>query len=975
LHGNILDRYWAEISRNSKEDKWQHYQRKRSGRQPRPCPGTGLRDCRKGRKRIRRILRHLLRLLDRILAADPEQERCGRDRRLFSSCLVFPWFYFPFSSSSTMLSASFILFLPPLSEMGREPCFQISSLLVSPSPSQPCLRASSGKSDSRVGCLDVAYWRWRGVLSITIVPKVPALLTRMLVMDNASRRNRSHQHHISLGRNKSGYEPSDTESEWQESPWHDGISGSSRPTTLDHARIVTPLNHNQTRFLKEDNSRDLVKVSRVNPSSRSHSRSPYKAVRGAGDGNTSEVGSGSRKNTSPLKISDNHRRVSTYNIIHEESNNLNGELHSPVPERNHRTLSKSHKSGNNNVHSQFELVSKVSGSSYSRNRSKSAPKPQRMEEELQVSTGPTVGNAGQILSPLVKTMIHNQMDHADASDSSILDIRDMISRNKLSKSPSYDAYELKSTDSISPGNIFFSQNRLVPQKNFAMDKGNNAESFAQNLQVISEGNITVHQDSRGTGCSGQTQGISVRNVLSRTNTSSSSAICHSSSGRTNTIFVSANSRLNNGGISSRSSKFSDDSGKLDGGIMKFSIIRQKNQTDAWFSCVKGVSCRKSKPPEQTTIDEASLIEKAFVVEELRQFWADKHRPKSLDGFICHKHQAHHLKELVSCNKCPHILFKGPMGSGKKSLCMALLHELFGDSASKTEAFDILISPQGSSPMQIVVPLTSSAYHLELNLKSLAKNARHALMAIVKEITENYVDTSEFSDASFKTDFKVIVLYEVNKVTENVQNLIKWIMECYTHACKIIICCEDDADILDCIKNRCELIYVDAPVTHEIKEVLFQIAMNEGFELPAKFATGVATKCKQNLRKAIMALEACKVHNYPFIDGQPIPIGWEEVLVEIAAEILADPSPKRLVSTRGKLQKLLVEFVHPRLILQKLVEQFLKGIEARLKRGLYYWHAYYDKRLPVGTSALLKLEEFIAKFMSMHRKSFSKPLYI
>lgn len=66
---------------------------------------------------------------------------------------------------------------------------------------------------------------------------------------------------------------------------------------------------------------------------------------------------------------------------------------------------------------------------------------------------------------------------------------------------------------------------------------------------------------------------------------------------------------------------------------------------------------------------------------------------------------------------------------------------------------------------------------------------------------------------------MIVLYEVNKVTENVQNLIKWIMECYTHACKIIICCEDDADILDCIKNRCELIYVDAPVTHEVNSII------------------------------------------------------------------------------------------------------------------------------------------------------------
>lgn len=98
----MLDRYWAEISGHSKEDKWQQCQCKRSGRQRRACPGTGLRDCRKGRERIRRILR----LLDRILAADPEQERCGRDRRLFSSCLVFPWFYFPLSSSSTMLSTS-----------------------------------------------------------------------------------------------------------------------------------------------------------------------------------------------------------------------------------------------------------------------------------------------------------------------------------------------------------------------------------------------------------------------------------------------------------------------------------------------------------------------------------------------------------------------------------------------------------------------------------------------------------------------------------------------------------------------------------------------------------------------------------------------------------------------------------------------------------------------------------------------------
>ncbi|GLT73425.1 hypothetical protein SLA2020_452860 [Shorea laevis] len=92
-------------------------------------------------------------------------------------------------------------------------------------------------------------------------------------------------------------------------------------------------------------------------------------------------------------------------------------------------------------------------------------------------------------------------------------------------------------------------------------------------------------------------------------------------------------------------------------------------------------------------------------------------------------------------------------------------------------------------------------------------------------------------------------------------------------------------------------------------------------------------------------------------------------------ILADPSPGRLYLIRGKLQKLLGDFVHPNLILQKLVEQFLKRVEGSTKRELYYWHAYYSKKLPTGTTALLKLEEFVAKFMSIYRKSSNNRQYV
>ncbi|KAH1110813.1 hypothetical protein GYH30_009566 [Glycine max] len=73
--------------------------------------------------------------------------------------------------------------------------------------------------------------------------------------------------------------------------------------------------------------------------------------------------------------------------------------------------------------------------------------------------------------------------------------------------------------------------------------------------------------------------------------------------------------------------------------------------------------------------------------------------------------------------------------------------------------------------------------------------------------------------------------------------------------------------------------------------------------------------------------------------------------------------------------LLLDFVHPKLILQKLVEHLLKRIEANLRRELYYWHAYYDRRLPPGITALLKLEEFVAKFMSMCRKNSGSRKYV
>ncbi|KAF9678292.1 hypothetical protein SADUNF_Sadunf07G0019800 [Salix dunnii] len=858
-----------------------------------------------------------------------------------------------------------------------------------------------------------------------------------------------HPHLVNvLKQRRSGYEPSDTETDWQDSPMRDqknGAFGPESPIQLDLPRNVSPLKNSRRFSLRFDdycptkdsvsspprrrhsskspykprrddgNSEPIPNQRNVNPLLR-RQVSPYKAQREEGgdvspessQGNASplskpdqrrqlspykaqgeEAGAvspeSSQRNVSPLSKPDQRRQVSPYKAqrgggaispkprqrnvsplskpdkgrqispfksgIKEHGMHEDGEIVSSNRMKNQRMPTREERS----TQFQFDEDSRLSERRNASRRMEAAPKQRDWDKEQVNSHDHKEQKGRRSPSPLSRSMSRRQRERevSHAKAASVGELNGIVANIKLSKGSMLDVPNFESTESISPGDIFFSvdQTALGVQKNGIL-KANNVTNLYMKPASFPHMDSVLLQRNKVNG-----------NIDHNSRITSTTSF---GSGMTVTSAFAA-SRQSSSKLSSDSSA----SGRTSGSLKKFAENRKKKQTEAWFSCMRKGPCKTSKSPERKRFDETSFIEKAFVVESLRQFWADKHQPNSLNGFTCHKQEAQILGQLVSHDSIPHILLKGPSGSGKKALAMALIGEIFGDACWNEQ--------RGAA--QVAVPITSSAHHVEINVNS-EPNAKKALMGLVKEISNTYAITPDVSNANFKPDYKVLVLYEVDKAPENIQPLIKWIMDCYTDACKLILCCEDDSDILEIVKNRCKVIKVDAPVTHEIMEVLIQIARKEEFDLPMNFAAKIAAKSKQNLRKAIMALEACKAHNYPFSDDQPIPFGWEEVLVELATEILIDPSPNKLFSVRGKLKRLLVDFVHPKLILlvmhilkyfislslPKLVELFLKGVEANSRRELYYWHAYYDKRLPTGTTALLKLEEFVAKFMSMYRKS-------
>uniref|UniRef100_A0A0E0GBV1 ATPase AAA-type core domain-containing protein n=2 Tax=Oryza TaxID=4527 RepID=A0A0E0GBV1_ORYNI len=712
----------------------------------------------------------------------------------------------------------------------------------------------------------------------------------MLAAERSSGHNR-HSRNDSSTKHKSGYEPSDTETEWHESPWNDAVLPSGRNTQIGARRQNLSPNH--TREYPNEKTSNL------------------------------------RNSRTPPRFTEQ---------VHQNSSHSGGK--NELRKKSNRTPPRFRPS--------MESFSRSSiKEKFSQNRSISTPKLRPHEKEHPPRAPAFLGT--NLISK------QGEMDSADNikedshAENCSQEINELIANGKWPNSR-YNEYACTSTESIPTGDIFFSRDCRAPIQR-TPTKHNNDKSLTSE---------TARAENYGTEANSNNLAQTPKSISAQTGLSRTIRNSNYGTSRHTQINSGAtlSSQFNSGRYSGDSGKFSDFTGKLVGGVMKFTSNMQKAQNDSWLPCVTGKTCRKPKSPNSKTTDESesSFIQKALVVENIRLFWADKYRPRTLGGFTCHREQIEQLKQLVSTEFCPHIIFKGPPGSGKSSLCRAVVTEIFGDSSLNVSHYLKSCSGQGSTSMPVLVPLSSSDHHMELNLRYYSKNAGYVLMDLANEITNKKKTT----DPSVRKKFKVIVLYDVDKVSESNQRLIKWMIDSSSDTHKILMTCQDESHILDSMKSRCKLICIGVPNTREIVDILTYISKKESFDLPSSFAATIASQSRQNMREAILALEACKANNYPFIDGQAIPLGWENVLQEIAAEILDDPSPKRLFLVRGKLQKLLVEFVPPKLILQKLAELFLKGIQSSIKRE--------DKRLPVGASALLKLEEFVAKFMSIHRKT-------
>lgn len=418
----------------------------------------------------------------------------------------------------------------------------------------------------------------------------------------------------SLKPSRSGYEPSDTENDWHESPWHESNDKNGALGKNVMLRNTSPMRisrRHSSRFEYEVSS--PAKGSAASPARRRHSstKSPYKPTRDDGKALSPLPGFAFRGNVSPLSRAEDQRHKSPYKSGVEERNLDKNDFVGSSRKQNRRTPTIE----GTGAHPQLLEVNRVSEKTNHRRRSATAPRLRVKEEDPKKDYGNP--------SPFSKA-------------TSIGELNEIIAKAKLSSDHKGNTLIIDSIGSISPGDIFFScdhkalalQKKVLP-KNNGFER--NLTSPKPNILLSPRDAITSLRLRATDNFDHNARDTSSRNGLSQTTMTSACAM----------------SGKNSGKLSNKSSQMSDTSGRTSGSMQKFTDNRRKSQTDAWFACIRKGSCTKSKSPERRAVDEASFIEKAFVIETLRQFWGDKHQPGSLNGFTCHKQEAQLLQQIVS----------------------------------------------------------------------------------------------------------------------------------------------------------------------------------------------------------------------------------------------------------------------------------------------------------------------------------------
>ncbi len=202
-----------------------------------------------------------------------------------------------------------------------------------------------------------------------------------------------------------------------------------------------------------------------------------------------------------------------------------------------------------------------------------------------------------------------------------------------------------------------------------------------------------------------------------------------------------------------------------------------------------------------------------------EIWTEKYRPSTFKEVVGQEDIIKRVESLTNSFNIPHLLFAGPAGTGKSTLALITVKQLYGDQWREN--------------------------YLELN----ASDERG--INIVREKVKNFARTKSLG----KVPFKIIFLDEADALTPEAQQALRRTMENYSNTCRFILSCNYSSKIIDPIQSRCAIFRFKLLEKKDIQKYIQRIAEGESLTIHPDAIETLYEGSEGDCRKATNLLQS------------------------------------------------------------------------------------------------------------------------
>ena len=202
-----------------------------------------------------------------------------------------------------------------------------------------------------------------------------------------------------------------------------------------------------------------------------------------------------------------------------------------------------------------------------------------------------------------------------------------------------------------------------------------------------------------------------------------------------------------------------------------------------------------------------------------EIWTEKYRPKEFSELVGQDNIVKRIESLTTSLNIPHLLLAGPAGTGKSTLALIVVKQLFKNMWKEN--------------------------YLELN----ASDERG--IQIVRDKVKNFARTKSIGNVPFK----VIFLDEADALTPEAQQALRRTMENYSKTCRFILSCNYSSKIIDPIQSRCAIFRFKLLEKKDIDKRIQTIAQHEGLTIAPEAIETLYEGSEGDCRRAINILQS------------------------------------------------------------------------------------------------------------------------